>query len=213
MVETVSFGNPRHYRLSWGSTLNGDQEVKPRLEGTQKNLLAKIDLLALSSRGAIMPVFISHRTADDAKAQALAQRLHTKHNIRCYVNDFDPEAKTTREITNLIVNRINICTHLMALVTNATVGSWWVPFEIGVARQGERRITSFDSSTVELPEFLTEWPVMTSETDLDLFAEAYHRDRAAKPLMEKYASASRSIHTPDEFHAALKSAIRNRRFV
>lgn len=33
-------------------------------------------------------------------------------------------------------------------------------FEIGVARQGDRRITSFDDSTVELPEFLTEWPVM-----------------------------------------------------
>ena len=159
-----------------------------------------------------MPVFISHRTADDAKAQALAQRLQTKHNIRCYLDHFDPEAKTTREITDLIVSRINICTHLMALVTDSTVGSWWVPFEIGVARQGERRITTFDSSTVTLPEYLTEWPVMVIDSDLDLFAEAYHRDRAAKPLMEKYASVSRSISTPDQFHTALKSAIRTRAF-
>lgn len=159
-----------------------------------------------------MPVFISHRTVDDAKAQALAQRLQTKHNIRCYLDHFDPEAKTTREITDLIVSRINICTHLMALVTNSTVGSWWVPFEIGVARQGERRITTFDSSTVELPEYLAEWPVMVTDADLELFAEAYHRDRAAKPLLEKYASVSRSIGTSDEFHAALKRAIRTRTF-
>jgi len=159
-----------------------------------------------------MPVFISHRTADDAKAHSLAQRLHTKHSIRCYLDHFDPETKTTREITSLIVGRINVCTHLMALVTNATVGSWWVPFEIGVARQGDRRITSFDNSTVELPEFLTEWPVMTTDAHLDLFAEAYHRDRAAKPIMEKYASAYRSIGTPDEFHSSLKSAIRIGRF-
>lgn len=159
-----------------------------------------------------MPVFISHRTADDAKARALAQRLYTRHNIRCYLDDFDPEARTTREITDLIVNRINTCTHLMALVTDSTVGSWWVPFEIGVARQGERRITSFDNSTVVLPEFLTEWPVMTTEADLDLFAEAYHRDRAAKPLMEKYTSVSRSISSPDQFHAELKKAIRTQRF-
>ena len=159
-----------------------------------------------------MPVFISHRTADDGKAQALAQRLSARHNIRCYLDDFDPEARTTREITNLIVGRINICTHLMALVTNATVGSWWVPFEIGVARQGDRRITSFDASTVTLPEFLTEWPVMTTEADLDLFAEAYHRDRTSKPIMEKYASGTRSISTADEFHAQLKNAVRAGRF-
>ena len=159
-----------------------------------------------------MPVFISHRTADDAKAQTLAQRL-ASHNIPCYLDHFDPEAKSTSEITSLIVGRINLCTHLMALVTNATVGSWWVPFEIGVARQGDRRITSFDNSTVELPEFLTEWPVMTTNTDLDLFAEAYHRDRSSRPIMEKYASASRSIGTANEFHAKLKSAIRVGRFL
>jgi hypothetical protein len=100
----------------------------------------------------------------------------------------------------------------MALITNATVGSWWVPFEIGVARQGDRRITSFDASTVTLPEFLTEWPVMTTETDLDLFAEAYHRDRAGKPIMEKYASRTRSISTADEFHTQLKNAVRTGRF-
>jgi hypothetical protein len=158
-----------------------------------------------------MPVFISHRTADDAKAQALAQRLNTKHHIKCYLDHFDPEAKTTREITNLIVGRINLCTHLMALITNATVGSWWVPFEIGVARQGDRRITSFDASTVILPEFLTEWPVMTTEAHVDLFAEAYHRDRAAKPIMEKYALSSRSITSADDFHARLKSAVRTGR--
>ncbi len=160
-----------------------------------------------------MPVFISHRAADDAKAQMLANRLITKHKIMCYLDHFDPEAKTTREITDLIVNRINTCTHLMALVTNATVGSWWVPFEIGVARQGDHRITSFDASTVTLPEFLTEWPVMTTEGEVDLFAEAYHRDRFAKPILEKYASALRSITTADDFHTRLKAAVRTGRFV
>lgn len=159
-----------------------------------------------------MPVFISHRTADDAKAQVLVQRLYTRHKITCYVDHFDPEARTTREITDLIVGRINLCTHLMALVTNATVGSWWVPFEIGVARQGDRRITSFDASTVVLPEFLTEWPVMTNEAHLDLFAEAYHRDRSAKPIMEKYATASRSIFSAEDFHTRLKNAVRVGRF-
>jgi len=96
----------------------------------------------------------------------------------------------------------------MALVTNATAGSWWVPFEIGVARQGDRRITTFDASTITLPEYLTEWPVMTSEAHLDLFAEAYHRDRGARPIVEKYASTHRPIATADDFHSQLKRAVR-----
>jgi hypothetical protein len=101
----------------------------------------------------------------------------------------------------------------MALVTNATIGSWWVPFEIGAARQGDRRITSFDASTVALPEFLTEWPVMTTEAHLDLFAEAYHRDRIAKPIVEKYVATSRSIATADDFHTRLKNAVRTGRIL
>lgn len=160
-----------------------------------------------------MLVFISHRTADDAQAQVLSQRIFTRHSIKCYLDHFDPQARTTHEITDLIVSRINTCTHLMALVTNATVGSWWVPFEIGVARQGDRRITSFVASTVTLPEYLTEWPVMTTEAHLDLFAEAYHRVRAAKPIVEKYASVSRTIDTADNFHVRLKNALRTGRLL
>ena len=155
-----------------------------------------------------MPVFISHRTADDQKAHAIANHLHQHHNIKCYVDHLDPEAATTRQITELIVSRINLCTHLMALMTNATAGSWWVPFEVGVARQGDRRISTFDASTLRLPEFLTEWPVIKTDRDLDLFAEAYHRDKSSKPLREKYSQWQRAITSADDFHTKLKAALR-----
>lgn len=156
-----------------------------------------------------MPVFISHRTADNDKARTLAYRLKTSHNILSYVDDFDPETATTKSITELLVSRIKLCTHLMALITDKTGGSWWVPFEIGVARQADRRITSFDNSyATKLPEYLTEWPVLKNDADLDKFAEAYHRDTTAKPLFEKFGMASRSISTPEQFHSHLKAAIR-----
>ena len=155
-----------------------------------------------------MPVFISHRTADDSKAKALASHLYDRHSIKCYVDDFDPEAATTRRITDLILERLGQCTHLMALVTNATVGSWWVPFEIGAARQSDRRITTFDASSVSLPEYLKEWPVLTQDVHLDIFADAYHKDRAGRPILEKYAQYQRSIASASEFHTVLKSALR-----
>lgn len=157
-----------------------------------------------------MPVFISHRTADDEKAQALASRLRSRHNITSYLDHFDPETESTRNITALLLRRIDACTHLLALITSSTRDSWWVPFEIGVARKADRRITSFRSGYVTLPEYLTEWPVLASDADLDTFAEKYHRDRAAKPIIERHAAYARTILSADDFHSELKRALRAR---
>lgn len=100
-----------------------------------------------------MPVFISHRTADDAKAQALARRLLTRHNIRCYLDHFDPEARSTSEITSLIVGRINLCTHLMALVTDATVGSWWVPLKLAWLGRAIAGLQVLTTARLNCPSF------------------------------------------------------------
>ncbi len=156
-----------------------------------------------------MPVFISHRTQDDDKAKTIAWYLKQR-DVPCYLDDFDPRLKSTRHITALLVDAIRRCTHLMALITNATRDSWWVPFEVGVAREAPRRITSYDSSTETLPEYLAEWPVLTTQQHLEKFATAYHRDKAAKPLREKYAAAYRTIVTPDDFHRELKASLGQR---
>jgi hypothetical protein len=156
-----------------------------------------------------MPVFISHRTQDDDKAKAIAYRLG-QHNIPCYLDDFDPRLRSSRQITSLLIDAIHKCTHLMALVTNDTRESWWVPFEIGVARESPRRITTYDNSTMTLPEYLTEWPVLTKPEHLDQFAAVYHKDKTAKPIREKYAMAYRNLVTPDDFHRELKASLGQR---
>ena len=151
-----------------------------------------------------MPVFISHRSADDDKAQSIGWKLK-RRGILCYLDHFDPSLRPARHITALLVDRIRACTHLMALITNATRNSWWVPFEVGVAREAPRRISSYDYGTARLPEFLTEWPVLSSDADLDAFATAYHRDVAGKPFGER--RAAQDIRTPGQFHAVLKAAL------
>lgn len=152
----------------------------------------------------VMPVFISHRTADDNVAQRIAQRLVRVHNILCYVDDFDPFTKKPGGITELVLDRIGRCTHLLALITDNTIGSWWVPFEIGVARQSDRRIASYDSSTKSLPEYLQEWPIVSGEGAIDKFAELYRQDASAKSLL---TSQWRPANSPDQFHRGLKLAL------
>ena len=160
-----------------------------------------------------MPVFISHRTADDAIAQQVASRLKSHHGITCYVDDIDDElrrARGTARVTTLIVDRLNACTNLLAIVTQNTEGSWWVPFEVGVARQSPRVITSFtnlyDSS---LPEYLLEWPRLRGTNAVDKFAELYRAQQRTlnENVLQKRAMASEQLRTVDQFHSRLKAAL------
>jgi hypothetical protein len=160
-----------------------------------------------------MPVFISHRTADDKIAQAVAYRLKNTHDITVYIDDIDKElaaARGTGRVTQLLVDRLHKCTNLLAIVTSNTQGSWWVPFEIGVAREAPRMISTFtDQSQFSLPDYLTEWPVLRGESAVDTFAKYYKLQSsiARRSLVEKTASASEGISSVDSFHRQLKNAL------
>jgi hypothetical protein len=159
-----------------------------------------------------MPVFLSHRTADDSLAQTVAHRLIFTHQIECYLDDVDKQANKPGAkdgITSLIVRRVNECTNLLALVTPNTQGSWWVPFEVGVARQAPRAISTYTSVAAnQLPEYLTEWPVLRGENGIDKFAYYYKLQQAAirTVLKDKTASAS-ALSAIDTFHKQLRTAL------
>ena len=163
-----------------------------------------------------MPVFISHRTADDAVAQQVASRLKYRHGITVYIDDIDQQvsrARGTPAITALLVRRVNECTNLLAIVTQNTQGSWWVPFEIGIARQAPRVITSFtNQADASLPEYLLEWPRLRGDTAVDTFARLYKQQQKllTEQVMEKRASASAQLSYVDQFHANLKAALGQR---
>lgn len=160
-----------------------------------------------------MPVFISHRTADDAVAKQAADRLQNHHGITVYIDDIDKEvarARGTAAVTALICSRLSYCTNLLAIVTPNTTGSWWVPFEIGVAREAPRVITTCTNlNDTQLPEFLLEWPRLRGVNAIDVFAALYKQQHRllTERVIEKRAMASDQLVTVDQFHAALKKAL------
>lgn len=97
---------------------------------------------------------MSHKREDKDKALGIAAYLQAR-SIVCYVDVLDPTLKTTDDTTKTIMTRVKLCTHLMAVVSSYTDRSWWVPFEIGVASEIERRICSFQAGATRLSEFLT----------------------------------------------------------
>lgn len=125
-----------------------------------------------------MAVFISHTTADDGLAKEISQRL-TNEGIRCYLDDLDYELKRLRGnavLTPYLVARLEDCDTLLAVVTENTKNSWWVPFEIGTARELPRVITSYTNySERYLPEYLLEWPRLRDADDLKVFINNYKR--------------------------------------
>ena len=107
-----------------------------------------------------MPVFISYRHMDRAHAININTRL-IQANIKTYLDVLDAESQTTDDITGVITRNISECTHLLAVVSEKTALSWWVPFEIGEATITNRRICSFKTGPTELPLYLDKWPKLT----------------------------------------------------
>lgn len=166
-----------------------------------------------------MPVFISHRTIDGDAAKEIYHRLQDHHGIECFIDDYLPDT-TPDKFTETITAGLDNCTHLIAVVTENTWESWWVPFEIGYATHCDRAITSYTTLTLEsLPEYLWDWPVIGDNGGIDRFAKLY---LAEEPLLQDFLLESKGAtkksafenfsdrgcsFSPDRFHQKLKASL------
>lgn len=157
-----------------------------------------------------MPVFISYKHSD----RDIAMKIYTKLNgnkIETYLDVLDEESKNTDDITTVITKRINECTHLLAVVSEKTATSWWVPFEIGEATITFRRIASYQSDFSTLPEYLDKWPKMSTESHLDMFIASYHNEGSGSRFsLESFENTIRNKLTRNDaetFHNTLKNKI------
>ena len=154
----------------------------------------------------IMPVFISHKQEDTTIAKACALRLKFSR-IPTYLDVLDEKLADAEDITEHFLTQIRRCTHLVAIVTSNTKGSWWVPFGIGAATCLEKRICSAVRGTVLQPEFLSKWPRLDPGVAKvwEEFAVRYRQDISAG--VKTLDSAQPSIRSAAEFHRSLKKAL------
>jgi hypothetical protein len=120
----------------------------------------------------LIKVFISHQKADSAKAAAIAYRLKSQHSIESYLDVIDPYLGKGEDLALHIQVEMSKCTQLLAVVSEATRTSSWVPWEIGVATEKEFPLATFTDGTTPPPEFLRKWPYLRSMADLDIYAQA-----------------------------------------
>ncbi len=153
-----------------------------------------------------MTVFISYQRIDEEKARSISAQL-SAYGVKTYLDVMDPLLRSEEFVTGRILLALEASTHLIAVVSQTTRSSWWVPFEIGVATHGARRITSYRRDTTELPEFLKIWPFLQMDQQLRDYARRYFEDSSnnERNYTQFYTeSVHKSITTPASFHAALK---------
>lgn len=156
-----------------------------------------------------MPVFISHKQEDVIAAKKINDYLNVS-GIKTYLDVLDPATRTASDITELVLSRLNICTHLMAVLSVKSKDSWWIPFEVGAASNAHHRISSYKVEYVNEPEFLTKWPIMSTSRHLDKFIQLYKKDTAVlNESLRKSSTASVLKHGDSMlFHDTLKQYIR-----
>ncbi len=70
---------------------------------------------------------------------------------------------------------------ILTIVSEATNTSWWVPFEVGVARETDSEIATYllvnpNGPALVLPSFLRKWPILASPAELRTWSVSLARN-------------------------------------
>ncbi|UYK72917.1 toll/interleukin-1 receptor domain-containing protein [Xanthomonas sacchari] len=138
-----------------------------------------------------MKVFISHQRADSDLSAHIARRLKIYHSIDSYLDLIDVSIDRGEDLALHIQNELGKCTQLLAVISEATRTSWWVPWEIGVATEKDFPLATFSGGTSLPPEYLRKWPYLRSDADLDKYADS--SKRASQSFAIKRATLNEGV--------------------
>lgn len=104
-----------------------------------------------------MDVFVSRKSQDSPLAAKVAAAIRG-NGLNVWLDVADPNiGNAGPDLAEYIQGVLRHSKALMAVVTTNTQGSWWVPFEIGMAFELPRWLSSFGRQSLN-PEFLLKWP-------------------------------------------------------
>lgn len=111
-------------------------------------------------------VFISHRSDDKAMARVVSRAI-MQMGIDVYFDENDHDLQNAaaaddhRKIVECIERGLEICTHLLGIITHKTFDSWWVPYEIGGASGRKRSCAHLiQGSVIHLPSYVKIAPLL-----------------------------------------------------
>lgn len=123
----------------------------------------------------VQRVFISHKDTDTGVARRVARRIEF-NGINTYLDVIDDALlKDGPDLADHLLERMSECDQLIAVVSDATKTSWWVPWEIGVGSEKGFRMASYSESYASLPSYLMKWPALHTDAEVDRYCSLSKR--------------------------------------
>ena len=158
----------------------------------------------------LIRVFISHKKEDSYEAKQIEKYLQKYKDVLCYLDILDSAllSNSGDDLGEYFREKLSECTHLMAIISENTKLSWWVPFEIGIATEKQYPISTFAIQKVILPGYLKKWPYLQSYDDLDKYIRIAldTHPHILREGLQKMAATKRGLYTRT-FHENLKRAL------
>lgn len=156
-------------------------------------------------------IFISHKYEDLKAAQEVADYI-TDYGFDVYLDDHDLKLKKAVDSNNsqgivaCIEDGLNTSTHILVLVTDNTRMSWWVPYETGYAKKGDKGIASLLLKKAdEFPDYLKIEKTLRDFKDLTDYLETMPK---LAPIMESTIPTYEHTAMQDRHKRALLNYIR-----
>lgn len=135
--------------------------------------------------------FISHKSTDISAAQEAASILHDAGLVG-YLDHWDPNVSgDSPDLEDYLREVIRETPSMLTVVSPSTSLSWWVPFEVGVARETESQIATYllispGSPKLALPSYLRKWPILASRRALQGWAIGLANNPKSSQGMRSY---------------------------
>jgi hypothetical protein len=155
-----------------------------------------------------MKVFVSHQQADSKTAGLVAARLQ-QNQIDYYIDIVDRNlAKSGELLGDYLRNEMGRCTQLIAIVSENTKLSAWVPWEIGIATEKNFPLATYLGDNTPAPEFLRKWPYLRSLGDVDQYVKASKAaDNTFRSKRTILAEDSARRDSTSEFFRSLRASL------
>lgn len=147
-------------------------------------------------------IFLSHKKDDKNKTRNLATYIK-QLGIDVYLDEYDKKlqastiAKDSLGIVEAIEKGIVSATDLLCVLSDKTEKSWWVPFEIGMARAHGKNLGAvyLNKNSLNLPEYLLIIPKYSTEIEFENYIKAYITRNSFNNLELSYLENNRSLLT------------------
>ena len=157
-------------------------------------------------------IFVSHKGEDMCEAEKVAETI-SKNGLEAYLDKWDPSVNGDGvELVHHLRNRVSHCKGLVAVITEKTHASWWVPYEICMADEKKKIVSSYISDLRDhrrrpsiytkpnylkvLPSYLWEKAILCDEDDIRKWCEQFKRSKFCS--VDHFYSNLKSDH-PDMF--------------